>query len=92
MPNKSPSQTRRLVNAAALGTAAGLLTRNPYIGLGTGAVVYATKFSPIPVGGGRSKRKSKRSPKRKSKRSPKRRSKKHKTHRSKRVRFQLGNH
>jgi hypothetical protein len=51
MKSKEPSQTRRVINAAALGTAAGLLTRNPYIGLGTAGVTYLTKFSPIPVGG-----------------------------------------
>jgi hypothetical protein len=61
MKSKEPSQTRRVVNAAALGTAAGLLTRNPYIGLGTAGVTYLTKFTPIPIGGSKSKKRSKRS-------------------------------
>ena len=73
MPNKKPSETRRIINAAALGTAAGLLTRNPYVGLGTGAVVYATKFSPIPVGGASKKRRITLKRKSKKRKSPKKR-------------------
>ena len=48
---KKPSTTRKLVNAAAIGTAAGLLTRSPVVGVGAAGLTYVTGFAPIPIGG-----------------------------------------